>query len=254
MQAACTHASNSCVSQIHCSKNKCCQKRIVPSVSNHRVSNVSDPPGLVAGSTWCQFSSENSQLQCFIRSSMQPFGNPPEHDSVSTWGRKHFVFQLLSALCGQQWIVLCSNELLFRGTPILAGGIGVARFGGWGCFCVWFCCWAIFMSVCFACHATGLDAVQRLEQKKVQMSCCVQKHVSKYLFCKSFKWLVSLYALKMSLLVNEIVPWSCVDTWFGQQDAKNIVQPQVSLAQLHALRAQKNKSKTTCLCNIEARR
>ena len=39
-------------------------------------------------------------------------------------------------------------------------------FGGWGCFCLGLCFWAIFMSVCFACHATGLDAVQRLEQKE----------------------------------------------------------------------------------------
>ena len=48
---------------------------------------------------------------------------------------------------------------------------------GWGdwrrsLLLVWACCgfcfgpWAIFKSVCFAFHATGLDAVQRLEQKK----------------------------------------------------------------------------------------
>ena len=39
-------------------------------------------------------------------------------------------------------------------------------FGGWGglCFCFW-CCGQVIVSA-FACNATGLDAVQRLEQKK----------------------------------------------------------------------------------------
>ena len=41
------------------------------------------------------------------------------------------------------------SGLLFRGTPILAGGIGVARFCGVGSFCLlcrsWI--WLIFMSV-----------------------------------------------------------------------------------------------------------
>ena len=54
----------------------------------------------------------------------------------------------------------------FRGTPILAVGIGVARFCVLGLLCFCFGLWAIFMSVCFAFHATGLDAVQRLEPKK----------------------------------------------------------------------------------------
>ena len=55
----------------------------------------------------------------------------------------------------------------FRGTPILAGGIGVARFlfSGFVLFVLVRCLGNINVSV-FACHATGLDAVQRLEQKK----------------------------------------------------------------------------------------
>ena len=86
------------------------------------------------------------------------------------------------------------------------------------------------------------------------MSCClfknkllfVQKHGSKYLFWKCFKWHVSLYALKMSLLVNEIVPWSCVERWFGQQDAKQILQPQVSLAQLRRTLRPEKEINITC--------
>ena len=56
---------------------------------------------------------------------------------------------------------------LFRGTLILAGGIGVARGVGLGCFG---CFLLLFMGniyvSAFACHATRLDAVQRLEQNK----------------------------------------------------------------------------------------
>ena len=50
-----------------------------------------------------------------------------------------------------------------RGTPILAGGIGVARLVAGAVFC----CLSgqVYVSV-FACNATGLDAVRRLEQKK----------------------------------------------------------------------------------------
>ena len=47
---------------------------------------------------------------------------------------------------------------LFRGTPILARGIGVAR------FVVGF---VLSFVLCF--WATGLDAVQRLEQKKLTL-------------------------------------------------------------------------------------
>ena len=54
----------------------------------------------------------------------------------------------------------------FRGTPILAGGIGVARFLWCGfVLFVLFLLGNIYVSA-FACHVTGLDAVQRLEQKK----------------------------------------------------------------------------------------
>ena len=42
------------------------------------------------------------------------------------------------------------------------GGLASLAFGGLGCFCGWLCLWAIFISVCFPCHATGLDAGQRL--------------------------------------------------------------------------------------------
>ena len=51
-----------------------------------------------------------------------------------------------------------------RGTPILAGGIGVARLVAGAVFCCLF--GQVYVSV-FACNATGLDAVRRLEQKKV---------------------------------------------------------------------------------------
>ena len=54
-----------------------------------------------------------------------------------------------------------------RGTPILAGGIGVARLVAGVVFCFVVVCLfgQVFVSA-FACNATGLDAVQRLEQKK----------------------------------------------------------------------------------------
>ena len=58
-----------------------------------------------------------------------------------------------------------------RGTPILAGGIGVARFVAGSVFCVVCLLGQDFVSA-FACNATGLDAVQRLEQKKLgDMDC-----------------------------------------------------------------------------------
>ena len=56
--------------------------------------------------------------------------------------------------------------LCVRGTRILAGGIGVARLVVGAGFGFGFCCLKKLKSVCFACHATGLDAVQRLEQKE----------------------------------------------------------------------------------------
>ena len=56
---------------------------------------------------------------------------------------------------------------LSRGTPILAGGIGVARFLCCGFVVVFLVLMGNFKSVRFAFHAIGLDAVQCLEQKKL---------------------------------------------------------------------------------------
>ena len=54
-----------------------------------------------------------------------------------------------------------------RVTPILAG-IGVARLVA-GAFRVLFCVVWASSNQCFACNATGPDAVQRLEQKKAKI-------------------------------------------------------------------------------------
>ena len=64
------------------------------------------------------------------------------------------------------FIVPLSGSGLFRGTPILAGGMGVARVVVGVVFAAVFCSLSNFDSATLACHATGLDAVQRWEEKK----------------------------------------------------------------------------------------
>ena len=80
----------------------------------------------------------------------------------------HFLDIYSGLACRAADIVLpiCLRSL-FRGTPILAGGIGVARFCGVVSFGSWFSVWAIFMSVLLLVTRLGLMPCSAWSKKKV---------------------------------------------------------------------------------------
>ena len=103
-------------------------------------------------------------------------------DRFGLYRRTVFIWQIIQGWLAAPLIFTCS--LVFssaRQTPILAGGIGVARLVA-GAFFVFF---VVCLFVCgqvnvstFACNAIRLDPVQRLEQKNDNTQCTLTELIS----------------------------------------------------------------------------